>query len=104
MESDGGLSFFLPLASYRYIYESEKKARLQEIGPRFTLKLRSIQRGTFDSEHGDYEWIYKVPAHSHLFLLERTCPDPHFPIFLLLLSYHPHNQKENETSRRRFFL
>ena len=33
---------------------------LQELGPRFTLKLRSIQRGTFDSKFGEYEWIHKV--------------------------------------------
>lgn len=62
---------FIFFRHHRYIYENEKKARLQEIGPRFTLKLRSIQHGTFDSEHGEYEWVYK---------------------------------KENETSRRRFFL
>ena len=33
---------------------------LQEIGPRFTLKLRSLQKGTFDSKFGEYEWIHKV--------------------------------------------
>ena len=33
------------------------KARLQELGPRFTLKLMSIQKGTFDSEHGEYEYV-----------------------------------------------
>ncbi|KAJ8948664.1 hypothetical protein NQ318_004451 [Aromia moschata] len=29
-----------------------KKARLRELGPRFTLKLRSLQKGTFDSKYG----------------------------------------------------
>lgn len=33
------------------------KARLQEIGPRFTLKLKSMQNGAFDSSRGEYEWI-----------------------------------------------
>ena len=35
------------------------KARLQELGPRFTLKLRWIQSGTFDTQFGEYEWIHK---------------------------------------------
>jgi ribosome production factor 1 len=35
------------------------KARLQEIGPRFTLKLQSLQKGTFDSKGGEFEWLHK---------------------------------------------
>jgi len=35
------------------------KARLQELGPRFTMKLRWIQNGTFDTQFGEYEWIHK---------------------------------------------
>jgi hypothetical protein len=35
-------------------------ARLQECGPRFTLKLVSLQKGTFDSKHGELEWVHKV--------------------------------------------
>jgi ribosome production factor 1 len=35
-------------------------ARLQECGPRFTLKLQSLQHGTFDSKYGEYEWVHKV--------------------------------------------
>ncbi|XP_011863750.1 PREDICTED: probable ribosome production factor 1 [Vollenhovia emeryi] len=50
------------------------KPRLRELGPRFTLKLRSLQRGTFDSKYGDYEWIIQGRRH------------------------------EMETSRRKFFL
>lgn len=34
----------------------EMRARLQECGPRFTLKLQSMQKGTFDSKHGEYEF------------------------------------------------
>ncbi|XP_014794785.1 PREDICTED: ribosome production factor 1 isoform X1 [Calidris pugnax] len=45
---------------HRYIFKSEKKVGIQELGPRFTLKLRSLQKGTFDSKFGEYEWIHKV--------------------------------------------
>lgn len=34
-------------------------ARLQECGPRFTLKLRTLQHGTFDTQGGEYEWAHK---------------------------------------------
>ncbi|GLT34253.1 hypothetical protein SLA2020_087770 [Shorea laevis] len=34
-------------------------ARLQECGPRFTLKLMSLQHGTFDTKGGEYEWVHK---------------------------------------------
>ena len=37
---------------------------IQELGPRFTLKLRSLQKGTFDSKYGEYEWVHKVCAYS----------------------------------------
>ena len=35
------------------------RVAVNEVGPRFTLKLKSIQRGTFDSQFGDYEWVKK---------------------------------------------
>ncbi|KAJ4981024.1 hypothetical protein NE237_031861 [Protea cynaroides] len=35
-------------------------ARLQECGPRFTLKLKSLQHGTFDTKGGEYEWVHKA--------------------------------------------
>lgn len=54
---------------HRYIFEqSEKKkedgskpvaARLQELGPRFTLRLRWLQDGVFDSHFGEYEWYHR---------------------------------------------
>jgi len=55
---------------HRYIFEEGKqvdkekgykktKARLQELGPRFTLKMRWLQEGTFDTQFGEYEWIHK---------------------------------------------
>merc|ERR1712232_84964 len=55
---------------HRYVFEEghvvnkengskKTKARLQELGPRFTLKLRWIQEGTFDTQFGEYEWFHK---------------------------------------------
>jgi ribosome production factor 1 len=35
------------------------KAKLQELGPRFTLKLRWLQEGTFDTQFGEYEFFHK---------------------------------------------
>jgi ribosome production factor 1 len=39
--------------------ETKVKARLQELGPRFTLKLVSLQKGTFDTKTGEFEWLAK---------------------------------------------
>jgi len=44
---------------HRYEFKNSKKVALRELGPRFTLKLRSVQKGTFDSKCGEYEWIRK---------------------------------------------
>ena len=61
---------------HRYIFEEKEKkvkektgaapvkkkmvdARLQELGPRFTLRLQSLQKGTFDPKYGEYEWVHK---------------------------------------------
>nr|XP_023023565.1 probable ribosome production factor 1 [Leptinotarsa decemlineata] len=56
---------FIFFRHYRYGFDSEgKKARLKELGPRFTLKLKSLQRGTFDSKYGQYEWIIDGRRHS----------------------------------------
>ena len=60
--------------NYRYEFKSEKRAALRELGPRFTLRLKWLQKGTFDTIEGDYEWIIAGKRH------------------------------EMETSRRRFFL
>ena len=48
---------------HKYNFKSTEKVRLQEMGPRFTLKLRSYQKGTFDSKFGDYEWIISNKRH-----------------------------------------
>uniref|UniRef100_A0A672MU60 Ribosome production factor 1 n=1 Tax=Sinocyclocheilus grahami TaxID=75366 RepID=A0A672MU60_SINGR len=39
---------FIFFRFHRYIFKNEKKVGIQELGPRFTLKLRSLQKGTFD--------------------------------------------------------
>ncbi|XP_037668684.1 ribosome production factor 1-like, partial [Choloepus didactylus] len=44
---------------HRYIFKSEKKVGIQELGSCFTLKLRSLLKGTFDSKFGEYEWVHK---------------------------------------------
>lgn len=63
---------FIFFRHHRYIFESKEgktkpgtrqgteiRARLQELGPRFTLKLQTLQKGTFDSKHGEFEWVHK---------------------------------------------
>jgi len=51
---------FIFFRHHRYIFSDEfDKAHLQEIGPRFNMRLLSIQKGTFDNEFGEYEWFYK---------------------------------------------
>merc|ERR1712193_16812 len=42
---------------HRYEFKNAEKIKLRELGPRFTLRLRSLQKGTFDSKTGEYEWI-----------------------------------------------
>ena len=70
---------FIFFRHHRYVFETKEKkdaskdkagkgtnppqekviARLQECGPRFTLKLVSLQHGTFDTKGGEYEWVHK---------------------------------------------
>ncbi|XP_047123105.1 ribosome production factor 1 isoform X1 [Hydra vulgaris] len=50
---------FIFFRHHRYVFKNGKKTGLQELGPRFTLKLRSLQKGSFDSKYGEYEWIHK---------------------------------------------
>ncbi|KAL5280188.1 F44G4.1 family protein [Megaselia abdita] len=49
---------------HRYEFKDGKRVKLRELGPRFTLKLRSLQEGTFDSKHGDYTWIIANKRHA----------------------------------------
>jgi len=48
---------------HKYDFKTTEKCRLKDLGPRFTLKLRSLQKGTFDSKFGDYEWILSNHRH-----------------------------------------
>lgn len=49
---------------HRYEFTKDgERAKLVELGPRFTLKLRSLQQGLFDSKTGDYEWIITNKRH-----------------------------------------
>lgn len=49
---------FLFFRHHRYVFDANgKKASLQELGPQFTLKLKWILQGLFDTQHGSYEFI-----------------------------------------------
>ena len=50
---------FVFVRHHRYIFRNAEKVGIQELGPRFTLKLRSMQKGTFDTKFGEYEWVQK---------------------------------------------
>lgn len=51
---------FIFFRFHRYIFSDDfEKVNLQEIGPRFTMRLLSVQKGTFDREFGEYEYYYK---------------------------------------------
>jgi len=51
---------FVFFRHYRYNFKDEgEKCKLQEIGPRFTLKCRYVQHGTFDAKEGEYEYIWR---------------------------------------------
>ena len=48
---------FIFFRHYRYVFINEgENASLAEIGPRFTLKLRSIQKGFLELKTGEYEF------------------------------------------------
>uniref|UniRef100_A0A8R1HRF1 Brix domain-containing protein n=1 Tax=Caenorhabditis japonica TaxID=281687 RepID=A0A8R1HRF1_CAEJA len=45
---------------HRYEFKKEgAKAALLELGPRFTLRLKWLQKGTFDAKWGEFEWVLK---------------------------------------------
>jgi ribosome production factor 1 len=53
---------FIFVRHHRYVYrktEERTRAKLQELGPRFTLKMKWLQEGAFDPDFGEYEWILK---------------------------------------------
>jgi ribosome production factor 1 len=50
---------FIFFRRHRYIFRSGEKVDIQELGPRFCLKLQWLQNGLFDSKYGEYEWIHR---------------------------------------------
>lgn len=76
---------------------------MQECGPRFTLKLISLQHGTFDTKGGEYEWVHKVIylltnssyfSFSGNFVKHFSCiPNP-LPVIFSLLGGNGHKPKE----------
>lgn len=64
---------FIFFRFHRYVFSSNKdKVRLQELGPRFTLKLRDLQRGVFmdpgKAEH-EFKWKTKTDLNRRRFFL-----------------------------------
>ncbi|CAK9032073.1 unnamed protein product [Durusdinium trenchii] len=54
---------FVFFRHYRYNFKDNgERCALQEIGPRFTLKCRYLQHGTFDARSGEYEYIWRPDA------------------------------------------
>ena len=51
---------FIFFRHHRYIFKDANKVGIQELGPRFTLKLRSLQKGVFNAKFGEFEWVQKV--------------------------------------------
>lgn len=50
---------------HRYEFTKDgQRAKLRELGPRFTLKLRSLQEGTFDTKTGDFDWMITNKRHA----------------------------------------
>lgn len=64
---------FIFFRAHRYIFEhknpkdpsSEVAARLHELGPQFTLKLKWLQQGLYDHHNRDYEFYYRSEMDSH---------------------------------------
>lgn len=64
---------FIFFRFHRYVFNASRdKARLQELGPRFTLKLRALQKGVFtdptQAEH-EYRWSAKKDINRRRFFL-----------------------------------
>lgn len=50
---------FIFLRAHRYVFDSTNAVRIQELGPRFTMRLMTLQQGTFDTQFGEFEWFRK---------------------------------------------
>ncbi|CAO3587948.1 unnamed protein product [Absidia cylindrospora] len=49
---------FIFVRRHRYVFRDTEKVGLQELGPKFTLKLKWLQKGTYKRD-GEYEWFFK---------------------------------------------
>ena len=51
---------FIFFRHHRYIFGEEgEKVNLQEIGPRFSLQLRKLEKGIYDNKFGEAEFLAK---------------------------------------------
>jgi len=79
---------FVFFRHHRYIFADAKTAKLQECGPRFTLKLQSLQIGLPDSKHAEFEFTPKVCKSEGQYAMRGiSFHSRHVLIFLLLC--HP---------------
>nr|AAG38541.1 coiled-coil protein [Pneumocystis carinii] len=56
---------FIFIRRHRYIFKNDIKVSLQELGPRFTLKLRRLQRGIHDRHADNVVYEYKPGEESN---------------------------------------
>ncbi|KAI9304426.1 anticodon-binding protein [Cunninghamella echinulata] len=49
---------FIFVRRHRYLFKDTEKVGLQELGPKFTLKLKWLQKGLYKRD-GEYEWAHK---------------------------------------------
>jgi ribosome production factor 1 len=47
------------------INNAKVRCKIQEIGPQFTMRLKWIQHGIFDKQHGEYEWKMNNDMKTH---------------------------------------
>ncbi|RDD36834.1 Ribosome production factor 1 [Trichoplax sp. H2] len=50
---------FIFFRFHRYLFKNKQKVSLQELGPRFTLKLLWLKDNVLDCELPEYEWMHK---------------------------------------------
>ncbi|OMJ24295.1 Ribosome production factor 1 [Smittium culicis] len=55
---------FIFFRRHRYEFINGKKVNLQEIGPRFTLRLIWIMKGLYNLKNGEYIWVHKPEMES----------------------------------------
>lgn len=52
---------FIFFRRHRYIFDDQgQRVTIQEIGPRFTLKLEALQKGTFNRQSGEFDLSHRA--------------------------------------------